>query len=116
MPLCLSVRMIELENSWTYFDLIWYAHYATGGYPKLVLFNFLQWVVPTWQKHELVRWERNQHLLLYCPEMIYGNRSLKHMRQLSRYFFVGYKTMQAPISVRHQQVRELGFMHWYVLQ
>jgi hypothetical protein len=35
----------------------WYGHYATGGYPKISLFNFLYSVIPTWWMHELVRWE-----------------------------------------------------------
>jgi hypothetical protein len=39
---CLSVRMIQLDNRWTDVDEIWYGRYATGDYPKIVLFNFLQ--------------------------------------------------------------------------
>jgi hypothetical protein len=34
--------MIQLENHWTYIDEIWYGHYAIGGYPKLIIFSFLQ--------------------------------------------------------------------------
>lgn len=29
-------------------DEIWYGHYVTEGYSKLILFNFLQLVVPAW--------------------------------------------------------------------
>jgi hypothetical protein len=32
---CLSVRMIQLENRWTDLDEIWYGRYA-------ILFNFIQ--------------------------------------------------------------------------
>jgi hypothetical protein len=39
---CLSVRMIQLENSWTDLDEIWYGRYAIGDYPKIILFNFIQ--------------------------------------------------------------------------
>jgi hypothetical protein len=49
--------MIQLKNCWMDFDEIWYGHYATGGYPKIVLFNFLDSVIPTWWMHEFVRWE-----------------------------------------------------------
>jgi hypothetical protein len=37
---CLSVRMIQLENWWTDLDAIWYGRYVTGDYPKIVLFKF----------------------------------------------------------------------------
>jgi hypothetical protein len=40
--LCLSVRMIELENHWTDWDEIWYGGCAIGDYPKIVLLNFLK--------------------------------------------------------------------------
>jgi hypothetical protein len=39
--------MIQLENLHKDFDEYWYGYYATGGYPKLILFNFLQSVIPT---------------------------------------------------------------------
>jgi hypothetical protein len=39
---CLSACVIQLENSWTDLDEILYGLYAIGGYPKLVLFNFVQ--------------------------------------------------------------------------
>jgi hypothetical protein len=38
---CLSVRMVQLENRWTDLDKIWNGRYAAGEYPKIVLFNFL---------------------------------------------------------------------------
>jgi hypothetical protein len=56
---CLSVCMIKLENWWTDFDEIWYGRYAVGGYRFLILFNFLQSIIPTWQTNELVRLERH---------------------------------------------------------
>jgi hypothetical protein len=31
-------------------DEIWYGCYATGDYPKIVLLNFLQPVIPTWRE------------------------------------------------------------------
>jgi hypothetical protein len=41
--------MIQLENRLTDLDEIWYERYAIGEYPKIVLFNFLQSVIPTWR-------------------------------------------------------------------
>jgi hypothetical protein len=32
---CLSIRMIQLENHWMDLDEIWYGRYAIGDYPKL---------------------------------------------------------------------------------
>jgi hypothetical protein len=59
---CLSVRLsvhiIQLENLWTDVDEICYGRYAIGVYPKIVLSNFLQSVIPTWQANKLVRWDR----------------------------------------------------------
>jgi hypothetical protein len=56
---CLSVRMIQLENRWTDLDEICYGRYATGDYAKIVLFDFLQKVIPTWRMNKLVRWDRH---------------------------------------------------------
>jgi hypothetical protein len=39
------------------FDEIWCGYYTIGGYPKLILFNFLQSVIPIWWTEELSRWE-----------------------------------------------------------
>jgi hypothetical protein len=39
------------------FDEIRNWHYVIGGQPKLVLFNFIQSVISTWQTHELLRWK-----------------------------------------------------------
>jgi hypothetical protein len=36
---CLSVRMIQLENRWTDFDEILYGRYAIGECMKIVLSN-----------------------------------------------------------------------------
>jgi hypothetical protein len=55
MSVCLSIRMIQLESSWTNLDEMWYGCYAIGDYPKIVLYNFLQLVIPTWQVNKLVR-------------------------------------------------------------
>jgi hypothetical protein len=49
--------MIQLENLRPDLDEIWHGCYATGGYPKLILFNFLQLVIPAWWTNELVRWD-----------------------------------------------------------
>jgi hypothetical protein len=54
-----SVRMVQLENSWTDLDEIWYGDYAIGDYPKIVLLNFLKSVISTWRKNKLVRWDRH---------------------------------------------------------
>jgi hypothetical protein len=53
--LCLSVRMIQLEKRRTDLNEFWYERYAIGCYHKLVLFNFLQSIIPTWRKNEIVR-------------------------------------------------------------
>jgi hypothetical protein len=56
---CLSVRMIQLENRCTDLDEIWYGHYVTRDYPKIILFNFLQSVIPTWRTNKPTRWDRH---------------------------------------------------------
>lgn len=38
---CLSVRIIQIENRWTELDEIKYGCYAIGSYPKILLSNFL---------------------------------------------------------------------------
>jgi hypothetical protein len=53
------VRMIQLKDRWTDLDEIWYGRYAIGDYPKIVLYNFLQSVMPAWPANELVRWDRH---------------------------------------------------------
>jgi len=52
-----SVRMIQVENSWMDLGEIWYERCAIGVYLKIVIFIFLQSVIPTWGKNKLVRWE-----------------------------------------------------------
>jgi hypothetical protein len=53
---CLSVYMIQLENWGMGLDKIWYGCYATGNYPKIVLYNSLQLIIiPTWRTNKLVR-------------------------------------------------------------
>jgi hypothetical protein len=49
--------MIQLENRQADLDETWYGHYAIGDYPKIVLFNFLQSVIPTWQMNKFVWWD-----------------------------------------------------------
>jgi hypothetical protein len=39
--------MIQLENRWTDLDEIWYGRYVIEDYPKILLYNFLQSVIPT---------------------------------------------------------------------
>jgi hypothetical protein len=58
---CLFVRLstIQLDNHWTDLDEIWYGHYAIGDYPKIVILNFLQSVIPTSRTKKLVRWDRH---------------------------------------------------------
>lgn len=53
-----SVRMILLKNGWMDLNEIWNGCYPTGDYPKSILFNFIQLVVPTWQVNKRVRWDR----------------------------------------------------------
>jgi hypothetical protein len=56
---CLSVRMIQYENRWPDLDEIWHVRYAISVNPKIVLFNFLQSVIPTWRTNKLVRSDRH---------------------------------------------------------
>jgi hypothetical protein len=56
---CLSVHMIQLKNRWMDLDKISYGHYATGDYPKIIIYNLLQSVIPTWRANKLVRWGRH---------------------------------------------------------
>jgi hypothetical protein len=57
---CLSVGLHDsTRDRWTDLDEIWYGHYATADYPKFILFNFLQLVIPTWQMIKLVRWDQH---------------------------------------------------------
>jgi hypothetical protein len=44
----LSVSMYQPMNHCKNSDEHWYKYYATGGYPKLDLLNFLQSVTPQW--------------------------------------------------------------------
>jgi hypothetical protein len=53
----LSVCMIQRKNFWTDFDKTSYARYAIVAYPKIVLFDFLQFVIPTWRTNKLVKWD-----------------------------------------------------------
>jgi hypothetical protein len=50
----MSVRMIQLENSWTDLDEILFGCYANGVYSKIIRFYFLQLVITTWRTNELV--------------------------------------------------------------
>jgi hypothetical protein len=59
MSVCLSVRMIQLENRWMDLDEILSGHYAIGDYRKIVLVNFLQLVIPTWRTNKLVRCDQH---------------------------------------------------------
>jgi hypothetical protein len=58
LSVCLSVRMIQLENRWRDLDKIWYRRYAIGDCRKIVLYNFLKSVIPTWRANKLVRLDR----------------------------------------------------------
>jgi hypothetical protein len=51
---CLSVCMIQIENCWTDLDEIWYGRRAIGDYPEVVLLNFIQSIIPTWQMNKFV--------------------------------------------------------------
>jgi hypothetical protein len=44
--------MIQVENRWTDLVEIWYGRYARGVYPIIVLFSFIQIVIPTWRTNE----------------------------------------------------------------
>jgi hypothetical protein len=41
------------------FEEIVYKHYAIGCHYRLA-FLVLQWVITSWQRHELLRWEQEQ--------------------------------------------------------
>jgi hypothetical protein len=56
--------MIQLKNCWMDLDEIWYGCYAIEGYPIVVVFNFLQSIIPTWQMIELVKWGRHMPLTI----------------------------------------------------
>jgi hypothetical protein len=53
----LSVCVVQLKNCWMDLDEVWHGCYAFAVYPKIVLFNFLQSVILTWQTNEFVRWD-----------------------------------------------------------
>jgi hypothetical protein len=53
-----SICMFPLENHRTHFDDILCGNYAFGGYPTLLVCNFLQLVIQAWLVLELVRWEK----------------------------------------------------------
>jgi hypothetical protein len=40
-------------------DEIWYGRHAIGDYPEIILYNFLQLVIPAWQANKLVRWDQH---------------------------------------------------------
>lgn len=54
-----SICVFLLENHWTHFDDILCGSYAFGGYPTLLVCNFLQLVIQAWLVLELVRWEQH---------------------------------------------------------
>jgi hypothetical protein len=54
-------HVITLEYGWTDFHEIWCRSYAIEDRSKLVLFNFLHSVIPTWRMLKVLRWE-NDHL------------------------------------------------------
>jgi hypothetical protein len=85
LSVCVSVRMFQQKNRWTDFDDILHWLYATGGYIKLVHFNFLQPVIPIKQTRELLRSKRHWRQLIYDPEITYRKRSLKNMQLLPRH-------------------------------
>jgi hypothetical protein len=63
---CLSVRMIPLENLWTDLGNVWYGSYSNGIYPKVIFFfNFLQLVMSAWREKE---GEEGRH----CPHWSAG--------------------------------------------
>jgi hypothetical protein len=41
------------------FGLNWHGRYAIAVNLKIVLFNLLQWVIPTWRRNKLVKWDRH---------------------------------------------------------
>jgi hypothetical protein len=46
---------MEPENHWMDLTESWYVCYATGVYPKIVLLNFLQFIIPIQQMNKPVR-------------------------------------------------------------
>jgi hypothetical protein len=53
------IRPHDLLNCWTDLDEISYERHAIGVYPKIIIFNFLHSVIPTWQANRVVRWDQH---------------------------------------------------------
>jgi hypothetical protein len=70
-PVCLSVRpsvcMVQIKNTWTDLDEISCGRYAIGVCRIIVIFNFLQSMIPTFQTNELLRWDRHKFHLQLDP-------------------------------------------------
>jgi hypothetical protein len=45
--------MIQLENCLVDLNEIWYGHYSIWDYCKIILLDFIQLVIPTWQRNKL---------------------------------------------------------------
>jgi hypothetical protein len=59
LSICLKVHVIKVKNHWMDLVEIWHGHYAIGVCLKVILFNFLQLVISTWQMNEFVRWDQH---------------------------------------------------------
>jgi hypothetical protein len=72
--------MIQLKNNYVDLDEIWYRRYAIGDYTKIILYNFLQLVIPTWQMKKLVRLGQHQYHLLQGHTVMYDYRFLENTK------------------------------------
>jgi hypothetical protein len=64
-PCSLCVFPLTILNLYTDFNKNWHERYATGGHLNRVLLNFLQSVITTWWRREIVRWERTPALFTF---------------------------------------------------
>jgi hypothetical protein len=80
MSVCPSVHVIQLENRWMDVNEIWYGCYATGDYPQIVLYNFLQSVIPTWRTNKLVRWSQHEHHLQQGHTVVYDEKDFRKIQ------------------------------------
>jgi hypothetical protein len=52
---------------------VWYGLHAITGYPKLIIFNFLQVVISTWRINKCVWWDRHLCQLIQDRTLKHGN-------------------------------------------
>jgi hypothetical protein len=68
MSICMHVLTKEYLDGWSW-NLLWLFCYALRGYSKIILFNFLQLLIPSWWMHKVIRWDSNDNIIhnhLWC--------------------------------------------------